>query len=227
LWTAAFPHVIRRSLRDERELPEVSRLLGPADASRIAKAEHMPGVVSGELSRMLHHAADHGMSQMAFFQAEQQRSQLIDNLGACERIRNTPLARSSAIQVRRFILMFLVSLPFALLGQFDYELFTGATIFGVVLNARLLLVPLFVMMMAYPLLSLDRIGMELQNPFDTRRLDHLPLDDLCRTIERNLMELLRADTVAGKLAPELQSTDLPPHVIQALAGTSPHDTYIS
>ncbi|MBT4867354.1 MAG: hypothetical protein HON53_19805 [Planctomycetaceae bacterium] len=227
LWTAAFPHVIRRSLREERELPEVSRLLGPADTARIAKAEHMPGVVSGELSRMLHHAADHGMSHMAFFQAEQQRGQLIDYLGGCERIRNTPLARSSAIQVRRFILMFLVSLPFALLGQFDYELFAGTTILGVAISARLLFVPLFVMLMAYPLLSLDRIGMELQNPFDTRRLDHLPLDNLCRTIERNVMELLREDTVAGQHAPELQSTDLPSDVVKALAGSSPTDTYIS
>ena len=119
------------------------------------------------------------------------------------------------------------ALPFALLGPFDYELFDSATIFGVTLSARLVLVPIFVMLMAYPLLSLDRIGMELQNPFDPRRLDHLPLDTLCQTIERNLMEMLREDAVAGHQAPELLSTDLPPEVIEMLANASPRDTYVS
>ncbi len=48
------------------------------------------------------------------------------------------------------------------------------------------------MLVAYPLLALDRIGVELENPFSTRHLSHLPLDALAAAIERNLLGVLEA-----------------------------------
>ena len=189
-WAAAFPHTMRSSLRGSRTLPEVAVLLGEAEADRIAAADHMPDVVAFELARMLGEARERGMEPMAFLQAEQQRGKLIDHLGGCERILATPLALCSAIQVRRFIMLFLVSLPFAQLHHLDAK--PGLSFLDREIASADWLVPLFVMLMAYPLLSLDRIGMELQNPFDTRHLDHLPLDGICGTIERNLLAMLIA-----------------------------------
>lgn len=189
-WAAAFPHVVRRSLRGERNMPEVARLLGEAEVKQITTADHMPGVVSRELAAMLRVAEASGMSHWAFQEAERQRGLLVDHLGGCERILKTPLARSTAIQVRRFIFLFLVTLPFSLLRDLRPE-WGALDIAGVQLTANVLLIPLFIMLMAYPLLALDRIGMELQNPFDRSRIDHLPLDRLCMTIEGNLVELLR------------------------------------
>jgi hypothetical protein len=52
------------------------------------------------------------------------------------------------------------------------------------------LTPIITMMVAYPLLSLDQIGIELENPFSLQRLSHLPLNDICQTIENNLLALL-------------------------------------
>jgi predicted membrane chloride channel (bestrophin family) len=46
------------------------------------------------------------------------------------------------------------------------------------------------MLVAYPILALDQIGVELQNPFPTRSLSHLPLDEITGTIQRNLLSLL-------------------------------------
>ena len=46
------------------------------------------------------------------------------------------------------------------------------------------------MLVAYPILSLDQAGVDLQAPFSKRSLGHLPLDLICRTIERNLLALL-------------------------------------
>ncbi|QDV34470.1 Bestrophin, RFP-TM, chloride channel [Tautonia plasticadhaerens] len=190
-WAAAFPHVMRSSLRGRRSLPEVAVLLGEAEADRIASADHMPDVVAVELARMLREARDRGMDPMAFYQAEHQRGLLVDHLGGCERILATPLARSSAIQVRRFILLFLSSLPFALLHEFQAD--PDMSFMDRALGSYDWLIPLYVMLVSYPLLSLDRIGMELQNPFDTRRIDHLPIDDICSTIERNLLGMLLGD----------------------------------
>jgi putative membrane protein len=181
-WTIAFAHASRRSLRGERSLPELAALLGVADAARIARAAHMPGAVAREIARLLRRAHAAGaMSDFAFQQAEAQRALLIDHLGACERIAKTPLARVYSIKIRRFIVLFLVTLNFAMLHKFDSDR----------------LVPPFLMLVSYPILAADLIGIELENPFSTRNLGHLPLDDISATIEANLMGLLAEETTAG------------------------------
>ncbi len=84
--------------------------------------------------------------------------------------------RTNAGHDRWWEALFLATLPPALLGQLD----------------RWWLVPLVTMAVAYPLLTLDRIGEELQNPFATDNVNHLPLDDLAAGVERNLRALLGA-----------------------------------
>ncbi len=202
-WVAVFPHAARRSLRGEREFPEIERLVGADEAAKLAAAGHMPDYVARELADMLRVAQRSGMSELGFYEAERQRSLLIDHIGGCERILRTPLARATAIQVRRFILLFLATLPFALINALEGSVGEVALL-GLLFNADLCLIPLFIMLLAYPLLSLDRIGMEMQNPFDRKRLDHLPLDRICLTIEGNLMELLNLYSAPGErpLAPD-------------------------
>ena len=93
-WSAVMPHVIRCSLRDDPSLTEISRLVGRANAKRVSEASHMPTFVATIIAQMLSEGRREGMSRYAFLQAEQQRSMIIDYLGGCERIRNTPLARA-------------------------------------------------------------------------------------------------------------------------------------
>jgi hypothetical protein len=45
------------------------------------------------------------------------------------------------------------------------------------------------MLVAFPILALDEIGVELENPFSPNRLNHLPLDEICARLEQNLMFL--------------------------------------
>ncbi|MDE0863113.1 MAG: bestrophin family ion channel [Rubripirellula sp.] len=224
-WTAVLPHVIRCSLRDESALPAVARLVGKANAQRIAETSHMPTFVSSILGQMLSEGRHKGMSRYAFLQAEQQRSMIVDHLGGCERIRNTPLARSSAILVRQLIFIFLVALPFALLSEFDGP--ATFEIAGIGFNSSLFFIPLLIMLLAMPMLSLDRIGMELQNPFDTRRIDHLPLDAICHTIEKNLMEVLKNDPVATEEGLVLETIQLDPELAAIIAKGNNRDTLIS
>lgn len=225
-WTAVMPHVIRCSLREDPSLTEISRLVGRANAKRVSEVSHMPTFVATIMAQMLSEGRREGMSRYAFLQAEQQRSMLIDYLGGCERIRKTPLARASAIQVRQFIFMFLVALPFALMGEFT-DAATSFSIAGVDFNHGIYLIPLFIMLLALPMLSLDRIGMELQNPFDTRRIDHLPLDAICHTIERNLMEVLKNDSVATEEGFVLETIQLDPEMAELIKKGNVGDTLIS
>ncbi len=41
-----------------------------------------------------------------------------------------------------------------------------------------------------PLVSLNQIGIELQNPFYKSSLNHLPLDEIAASIEKTLQEML-------------------------------------
>jgi putative membrane protein len=174
-WTAVFPYVAKASLRSEKEVPELAMLLGKDEAARVLAAEHRPSFVALKIDELLREACErHGMDRFAFLQAERERSGLIDHLGGCERIRKTPLAIVYSITIRRFIVIYLTTLPFALVHKFEVDWLT----------------PVVTFVVAYSVLALDRIGIELQHPFDTRSLDHLPLDEICQTIEKNLLALL-------------------------------------
>ncbi len=205
-WVAAFPHVTKRSLRGERVLPELERLLTEPQIKWLLSNSHLPDAVSREIASMLAEARRDGMDGFAFIEAEKQRALLIDYLGGCERILKTPLARSGAIQVRQFIFIFLTALPFTLLQDFEGT-FGGFS--GLDEENQSWLVPLFIMVLAYMLLALDRIGMELQNPFHPSRIDFLPLDGICMTIEQNLLELLHDDDLHDYDAPTACEVELP------------------
>jgi putative membrane protein len=172
---AVFPHIARNSLRGERPSFEVADLIGAKDAGVLATAEHMPSRVARMLGDLLQEAcAGSHMDGFAFLQIDRERALLIDHIGGCERILKTPLPLVFAIKVRQFIVVFLLTLPFALLHQLSNDW----------------LIPFVTMLTAYPLIALDQIAVELQNPFSATNVSHLPLDDICATIQKNLIGLL-------------------------------------
>ncbi len=174
-WVAVFPYVSKARLRGEKDVPEVAALVGAEEVARVRAAEHMPSYVALRIAELLREARErHGMDRFAFLQAERERCSLIDHLGGCERIHNTPLATVYSITIRRFILIYLATIPFALLHKFAADW----------------LAPVVTFLLAYPVLTLDLLGVELQRPFSTRSLNHLPLNDICHAIEKNLLTLL-------------------------------------
>ncbi len=150
----------------------LSNLVGTVKAQRIASVEHMPTAVALAIGQLLREGADKGMDRFAFVRAEEERAKLIDHIGGCERILKTPLPEAYSIEIRQFIFVFLVALPFGILLKVDW------------------LTPVVTMLVAFPILALDEIGVELQNPFSRHRLNHLPLDEICENLERNLMALV-------------------------------------
>jgi ion channel-forming bestrophin family protein len=181
-----FSYACRTSLRGQKQIPESERLAGILETEQLEKANHLPTAVALRLSHMLREASEnHSMDSFSFLQAQRELVTLIDHIGGCERILKTPLAHAYSIKIRRFIAIFLLTLPFALMYSLD----------------QVWLVPIVTMLVAYPLFSLDQLGVELQNPFSTDNLSHLPLDEICGTIESNLM-----DSVNSSIAQYQQPT---------------------
>ncbi|QDT67007.1 bestrophin family protein [Calycomorphotria hydatis] len=174
-WAAAFPYVAMNSLRSEDPPEEVRELVGEEAFQGLLKSNHRPSHVAWQMAKLLKEATDRDeLSMFGFLQIDKERATLIDHIGGCERILKTPLPLVYSIKIRRFIAIFLFLLPLALLDRVST---TWA-------------VPIITMFVAYPLMSLDQIGIELQNPFYARNLSHLPLDTISSTIETNLKGLV-------------------------------------
>ena len=172
-WIAAFGHVARRSLRRQKTFSEIEELIGADNVEWVAKAEHKPSAVAWKIAVLLGDARDRGiLDPFAYLKAEEQRALLIDHIGACERILKTPLAHAYVVLIREFIVLFLITLPFALLRRVEW------------------LTPFITLAVAYPILALDHIADDLQHPFSTKTINHLPLNDITATIEANLLALL-------------------------------------
>ena len=174
-WVAIWPYAMKQHLRDEKNLQEAKNLLPNYVIRSIEKAEHMPMYIGTKIATLLKKMKNYGLDDFSFLRAERERALLIDAIGACERIKSTPIPLVLAIKTRRFIFIFLVLLPFALLEEVNW------------------LAPFIVMLTAYPLLSLDEIGIELQSPFSQNTLSHLPLDQICQNIKNNVLYLDQAD----------------------------------
>lgn len=172
-WVAAFSATCHHSLRGEHKFEQIEdmcEIVGTAETRRLSEAEHMPMYAIRRVADSLKEAVDTGkMDRFYFLQAETERARLIDHIGGCERILRTPLASAFSIKIRRFLFLYLMFLPVA------------------IVDAAGMATPLIVFLVAYPLLALDQIGVELENPFSKKRLNHLPLNQISETIRGNLM----------------------------------------
>lgn len=98
---------------------------------------------------------------------------LMDICGACERIKNTPIPYSYSSFIKKFIVVYSLTLPF-----------------GFVFTLGAIAVPV-VMFIFYVLASLELIAEEIEEPFGMDTND-LPLDRLSEIITANTRELLAA-----------------------------------
>jgi ion channel-forming bestrophin family protein len=175
-WVIVFPYSLKESLRNERNFMDINELLTEQEMSDLQSSQHMPIYVAKMIAILLEQAlSQKGIDKFVFSEVEKHRSALIDYAGGCERILKTPMPLVYAIKARRFILIFLILLPFSLIERAG------------------LLSAFIALLVAYPLLSLDRIGLELQNPFSIKNLSHLPLDLICDTIKANGLALLESE----------------------------------
>lgn len=172
-WIIAFSFVTKESLRLQKNFDDLKDILSEQEIIELENAQHSPVYVSSKIAELISQARNKNIIDLfAFQEIEKQRSSLIDHLGGCERILKTPMPLVYVIKARRFILLYLLLLPFSLISSVG-------------------LMAIFItVLVAYPLLSLDRIGYELQNPFAIKNLSHLPLESICLGIKSIGLEIL-------------------------------------
>ncbi len=171
-WLVTFVFAHKESLRLQTDFDALKDWLSEDEISALQNAPHSPLFVTHKIAALLEQArVKQQFDLFTFAEFEKQRAALIDSIGGNERILKTPMPLVYVIKVRRFIFLYLLLLPFSFIGEAQ------------------MMSPFIAILVAYPLLSLDRIGMELQNPFAVRNLSHLPLDSICNTIKNNALAL--------------------------------------
>jgi putative membrane protein len=169
---SALPYLMKDNLREQINFEYLYHLIDMDNIQKLNESKNRPIMLVSIIAHELHIArTDHGLDSFAFMRAQEQIEHLIDAQGACERILKTPMPFVMAVKSRRFILFFLLMLPFALA------------------NVSFVLSPLIAGIVSYAIFSLDQIGIELQNPFSEKNLSHLPLENICETIDKNVKEI--------------------------------------
>lgn len=158
---ARFPKVLKEHLRDNH----VKGLTPEA-------IKHQPNWVSGQMHRKIHALMEDGrISGEQYLAINNELAAWADILGACERIKKTPIPYSYSLFLKKFIFVYIVTMPFTFAFDFGYWTTLIATL------------------MFYVLGSLEVIAEEIEDPFGLDAND-LPTDAISEGIESTVKEIL-------------------------------------
>jgi len=144
----------------------------PAELEGLDRSKHVPSQLASMLHGRAHRAYRDGIitgDQLIGLAAD--LTAFMDICGACERIKNTPIPYSYSTFLKKFIVIYSLTLPF-----------------GFVFSLGYIAIPV-VIFVFYVLASLEIIAEEIEDPFGLDAND-LPLDRLASMIAANVDELL-------------------------------------
>lgn len=170
-WTALFPRATMMSLRDEFDLGPMAAELSAEEAAELRAAQHRTLFVAQRMSELVAEMRRRGLVTDIIYTALDNNIQLlVDYLGGCERIRKTPLPFAYVVHLRRALVVYCFTLPFALVGTFGWMSLVD------------------VLLLSYTFFGIEEIGVEIEGPFGYDEND-LPMSDISETIHRNLYAL--------------------------------------
>lgn len=140
--------------------------------SKIDTAKHVPNQMALLMYQHIHQLHQQGKisgEQLIFLNSELQS--FTDICGACERIKNTPIPFSYSVFIKKFIFVYVMTLPFGYVFQLGYWV-----------------IPV-VAFIFYVLASLELIAEEIEDPFGGDEND-VPTDKIAQNIQRNVADIL-------------------------------------
>ena len=153
-------------------------LLSKEEIAEYETKGHIPNHIARQIFEKIAsaHRAD-AINEGDYINIKAQHQSLLDILGACERIKKTPIPFSYSVYIKVFITAYGLILPFSLFDSFGY----GA-------------IPL-TMFVFFALIGIELMGEEIEDPFGLDCND-LPTGDIAHTIRNNVFEIL--DIRSGK-----------------------------
>jgi putative membrane protein len=166
-----FVFAMKESLRTGVQLAEMD----PPDdnfLNDLKKFKHKPNRIAALMHRRINDMYRAGeITGDQLINMDKELKDFLDYLGACERIKNTPIPYSYMMYIKKFIFIYIITLPFGFLSTSGY-----------------LTIPI-VVLISFVLLSIELIAEEIEDPFG-RDINDLPLDELAVKIKENVKEIL-------------------------------------
>lgn len=174
LWTVAFAYSSMHALRGSKAIGPVAERLPEKEVREMLAAAHVPSAIALRISSLIDDARRKGqVSDYIAMTLDNNVQLLIDYIGACERIHKTPLPFAYVVHLRRALILYCITLPFALIESYGWS---------TVIDTLLI---------AYILFGIEEIGVEIEDPFGVDDND-LPLEKICATIEGNLLYVIKS-----------------------------------
>jgi ion channel-forming bestrophin family protein len=134
--------------------------------------KHIPNRLSSMLYKRINELyQEKTLTAEQFFLVDKELKEFSDIIGACERIKNTPIPYSYTMYIKQFIFIYIITLPFAFVTSSGY-----------------ITVPI-VVLISFVLLSVELIAEEIEDPFG-KDINDLPTDELSVKIKANVREIL-------------------------------------
>ena len=168
---ANFCLALSEHLRSGARLEELIAIT-PEEEGYYESKDHIPNFIALRIFQRVAAAHRDGViNEGDYINIKAQHQSLLDILGACERIKKTPIPFSYAVYLKIFVTVYCLVLPFGLADQFEW-----------------MAIPLS-MLIAFALLGIELMGEEIEDPFGLDCND-LPTSDIAHTIKRNVFEIL-------------------------------------
>jgi len=162
---------MKEQLRDGINLQELE--LTPEEIATIEKIDHKTSYIAKLMYEKLHQMKQEKLiTQEEFLSLDYNLRSFSEITGACERIQKTPIPYSYSMFLKKFIFIYVTTVPLAFIDIFGYY------------SA---IVAIFIF---YVLVSIEILAEEIEDPFG-RDDNDLPLDEICEKIKSNVKEILR------------------------------------
>lgn len=161
---------MKHHLRDSTMIGEMD-FTNEAIRERVANSNHRPNIINKIIMERVTalHRQD-VLSGDKLFIIDKEIKGFTDIIGACERIKNTPIPYSFSMFIKKFLFFYCITLPMTFIGEFGY--------WSIIL----------VVVAFYFLMSVELISEEIEDPFG-KDINDLPLDELCVKIKKNITEI--------------------------------------
>ena len=166
-----YAFAMKNHLRGEHYKTELEETVDFNPAEYTA-SDHVPNKIALRLMERMEQLRKEGKilpEHLLFLQAE--LNNFTDAVGACERIRKTPIPFSYSVFLKKFIFLYVMTLPFGFVFSLGYWVIPVVSI------------------IFYVLASLELIAEEIEDPFGTDSND-LPTGKIAANIKKHTEELL-------------------------------------
>ena len=166
-----YAFAMKEHLREGVKLEELD--LTQDERTEIESYEHKTSFISMAMYKKLDEMKrEDVLTEETYITIDVNLKSFSDITGSCERIKNTPIPYSYSMFFKKFIFIYVTTLPLAFVHSFGY--YSS-------------LVSIFVF---YVLVSMEILAEEIEDPFGTDDND-LPTDSLSEKIKSNVNEILR------------------------------------